>query len=272
MIELFEKDLREDGRQSSKGNQLKWQTDGRWYKADYMGYEGFSEYVVSELLCFSTLKEGEYVRYRTEEIAYRNRRYTGCSSRNFLPEGWQLITLERLFQTQYGESLYRSVFQIEGTEERLRFLVSQVERITGLTGLGNHIARLLTIDAVFLNEDRHMHNIALLLDPAGEYHLCPVFDHGAALLSDTAMEYPMSGEVYQLTDTVRAKTISPDFEEQLDAAENLYGQQITFSFSHRQVEKIINEDRIYPEAVHRRVQTLIFEGMRKYPYLFQIKD
>ena len=50
MVELFSRDIRDDGRQSSKGNQLKWETDGIWYKADYMGYEGLSEYVVSELL------------------------------------------------------------------------------------------------------------------------------------------------------------------------------------------------------------------------------
>ena len=28
MIELFEKDLKQDDRQSSKGNQLKWKNDG----------------------------------------------------------------------------------------------------------------------------------------------------------------------------------------------------------------------------------------------------
>ena len=26
---------------TSKGDQLKWKIDDRWYKADYMGYEGF---------------------------------------------------------------------------------------------------------------------------------------------------------------------------------------------------------------------------------------
>ena len=37
MIELFEKDLRTNTWQSSKGNQLKWETNGFWYKADYLG-------------------------------------------------------------------------------------------------------------------------------------------------------------------------------------------------------------------------------------------
>lgn len=34
---------------TSKGDQLKWKIDDRWYKADYMGYEGLSEVLVSDL-------------------------------------------------------------------------------------------------------------------------------------------------------------------------------------------------------------------------------
>ena len=51
MIELFEQDILLNDRQSSKGNQLKWQSqNGIWYKADYTGYEGLVEYFVSCLL------------------------------------------------------------------------------------------------------------------------------------------------------------------------------------------------------------------------------
>jgi len=50
MIELFEQNIRTNNRQSSKGNQLKWATNGYWYKADYTGYEGLAEYMISQLL------------------------------------------------------------------------------------------------------------------------------------------------------------------------------------------------------------------------------
>ena len=33
MVELFEQDERQNNRQSSKGNQLKWKNNGMWYKA-----------------------------------------------------------------------------------------------------------------------------------------------------------------------------------------------------------------------------------------------
>lgn len=60
MIELFEKNSKVNSRQSSKGNQLKWQGDDAfWYKADYTGYEGLAEYFVSNLLKYSTLDAAE---------------------------------------------------------------------------------------------------------------------------------------------------------------------------------------------------------------------
>ena len=63
MVELFEQDIHTNDRQSSKGNQLKWKNAGNWYKADYAGYEGLAEYMVSHLLERSTLQRDEYVVY-----------------------------------------------------------------------------------------------------------------------------------------------------------------------------------------------------------------
>ena len=68
MIRLEEKDLRTAAHQSSKGNQLKWESEGVWYKADYTGYEGLAEYVVSKLLRYSNMEENDYILYETEEI------------------------------------------------------------------------------------------------------------------------------------------------------------------------------------------------------------
>ena len=50
MVRLEKADLYVENRKSSKGNQLKWRKDNLWYKADYTGYEGLAEYLVSELL------------------------------------------------------------------------------------------------------------------------------------------------------------------------------------------------------------------------------
>ena len=180
-----------------------------------------------------------------------------------------MITLERLFQSYYGESLNKSIYSLKNPEERVRFTVEQVVRITGLKEFGKYISTLLTIDALFLNEDRHTHNIAVLLDNAGVYHYCPVFDSGSALLSDTMMDYPMSAETESLLDKPRAKTFCTDFDEQLDAAERLYGKHIRFSFNRRDVEKLISHELYYSDEIKQRVGYVLQEQRRKYAYLFE---
>ena len=268
MIELFENNIKMEQRKSSKGNQLKWLNGNSWYKADYTGYEGLAEYVISQLLVFSTLPEENYILYDTEEIRYRSVRYLGCKSKNFLPEGWQLITLERLFQNFYSESLYKSIYRMNDIENRIRFLVEQVERITNLKNFGRYISILLTVDALFINEDRHTHNIAVLMDEKGMYHYCPIFDNGAGVCSDTTMDYPMDMEVEKMLESAKAKTFCGSFEEQLDAVEKLYGQHVKFRFTIKDIEQILEKELYYPEEVKKRVKEILVEQRRKYSYLF----
>lgn len=268
MIELFEQNTRKNDRQSSKGNQLKWENQGIWYKADYTGYEGLSEYMISHLLKNSTLSEKEYVVYDLEKIKYRTTVYSGVKSVNFLKTGWQLITLERLFQNFFGQSLYKAIFSIAETENRLRFLVEQVERITGLEEFGIYMNKLFTIDAFFLNEDRHTHNIAVLMNEKGEFAYCPIFDNGAGLLADTKMDYPLDGNVYELMNLSQAKTINADFDEQLDVSEILYHTNLKFCFTKKDVEELLEKAPNYSDEERNRVKTVIFEQMRKYEYLF----
>lgn len=269
MIELFEKDIREYDRQSSKGNQLKWFSDNNWYKADYTGYEGLAEHVVSRLLSLSTLNEKEYILYDTEEMKYKFSTYKGCKSENFLPDGWNLITLERLFHNTYNESLNKAIYSISDYENRIKFMVEQTIRITGLNDFGEYVSKLLTIDALFLNEDRHTHNIAVLLDEEGKYHYCPIFDNGAALLSDITMDYPLNVPFHELMENVSAKTFCTSFDEQLDIVERLYGQHIRFGFKEKDIESIIEEETYYADEIKERVKEILISQRRKYQYLFQ---
>lgn len=268
MVELFEPDVRRDERQSSKGNQLKWESSGTWYKADFTGYEGLAEYVISHLLKHSSLFENEYVLYDLAQIKYKAKVYNGVRSRNFLNKGWQIITLERLFKNFFGKSLSKAIYDIEDCKERLEFLVGQVERITGLKDFGVYIGKLFTIDAFFLNEDRHMHNIAVLMNDAGEFAYCPMFDNGASLLADTTMDYPLGEDVYNLMENVQAKTICTDFDVQLDIAEFMYNVNLKFSFTEKDVEELLNTATGYSQEIKDRIEKIIRAQMRKYKYLF----
>lgn len=226
------------------------------------------EYVISRLLMYSTLDKSEFVVYETEEIEYKNRIFYGCSSLNFLPEGWQLITLERLFKTYYGESLHSSIYKITSLDERVKFLVEQTIRITGLKDFGTYLSKMFSIDALFLNEDRYTHNIAVLIDTTGNFHYCPFFDNGAALLADSTIDYPLGSDIYELIDTISAKPICQNFDEQLSAVEKIYGQQIKFDFKQRDINKVLSEDAYYSNEIKDRVCEIVLEQKRKYQYMF----
>ena len=127
---------------------------------------------------------------------------------------------------------------------------------------------LLTVDAFFLNEDRHMHNIGVLLDETGAYHYCPIFDNGAALLADTTLDYPLDGDTEMLMKKVRAKTFCSDFEEQLDAVERLYGMHFKFHFGWHEVRDLLEAEPYYPEHIKKRVEYILTEQRLTYRYLF----
>ena len=268
MLKLTDVSKKENLVQSSKGNQMKWYLDNFWYKADYTGYEGFVEYVISHLVCLSDIENNKIVIYETEEIDYNENIFKGCKSRNFLPENWQLITLERLFINYFGESLHKSIFSMVNHENRVKFIVEQTIRITNLKDFGVYLSILLTLDAFFLNEDRHTHNIAVLLDEKGKYHYCPIFDNGAGLLSDTTIDYPISKDIYYLIKKVKSKTFSDNFDDQLDIIEKVYGTHIKFNFNKKDIDNIIDRDTIYSSEIKNRVREIIYYQMHKYQYLF----
>lgn len=269
MIELLERNLYETDYKSSKGNQLKWECDDVWYKADYTGYEGLAEYVVSHLLEKSSLKTGDYILYNPETIRYKHVIYNGVSSANFVGNDWQIITLERLFKTKYSTSFYEAVWHIHDVYERFKFICNQVESLTGLKEFDRYLCKLLTVDALFLNEDRHLHNIAVMMNNKNEFKYCPIFDNGACLLSDTSVDYPLSEDILELLGECEAKTISSDFDIQLDVSEQIAGQNIFFSFTKRDVDKVVDGAFMYPQEVRERVKTILFQQMRKYAYLFE---
>ena len=93
--------------------------------------------------------------------------------------------------------------------------------------------------------------------------------NGGALLTDTMMDYPLDQDELLLMKEVHAKTISSDFDEQLDASEHFYGRNLRFSFTKKDVERLLKEIPGYSEQEKNRVQDILFEQMRKYKYLFK---
>ena len=81
------------------------------------------------------------------------------------------------------ERIHDSGKRRTGLKERIRLLADAMEEATGMQDMCAYLTTLFEIDALFLNQDRHLNNIALIRDRAG-YKPCPIFDCGDSFLLD----------------------------------------------------------------------------------------
>lgn len=266
-IILYDKEAVKLNRNSSKGNQLKWKSNDLWYKSDQNGYEGLSEFVVSELLGKTNVPL--FVSYDLCQIEYNGYVYNGCCSHDFMEENESLITLPRLFQMYLNEDLIGECERLDYTEEDcLRHIVDHVEKITGLSEFGQYLTCMLEMDMLFLNEDRHLHNIAVIYNEKMErYRYCPFFDHGGTLFSDIRMFYPMERSIQECRKVITARPISPSFADQVSAAEALYGKQFVFFFDKKDIMEVTQkalERNIYPPEYIFRIRNILEEQIVLY--------
>jgi len=269
-VDAMKKMVEYDGATSSKGNQNKWYADGKWYKEDGLGYEALAETVVSRLLLKTSVRET--VSYEYVELQKGSEVFHGCVSENFMDlSDDKIVSVERLFQAYEGEGASRMVLKREDTIGRIRYVADVVQAATGLPDFGRYLRDILTIDAIFLNEDRHFHNLAVIRKKDGTYRSCPVFDNGASLFSDTKGEYPLSMTAEECLKKVHAKPFSMDFDEQLDACELAFPQYpFHADFALKDVGNILKEFKgIYEDAALERVYDTMAAQIRKYGYLFR---
>lgn len=248
---------------SSKGNQEKWQDNGRWYKLDQFGYEGLAEVTVSNLLKLSSIEHNtpfKFVRYSPEIINAHGIDRTGCSSKNFLKKGQSIVTMSHLFRS-YGMPLTESLSRLTSDKRRIAFIAEKTAELTGLDMFPQYLTLIFETDALFLNNDRHLNNIAVL-ECNGKYDYCPIFDNGAALLSNM-MDYPMNIDPEALIKSVHARPLNTTFNRQMIHAVRLYGIQLDIiRITTNDIRKAISDSlEFYPDRdrgiITDRVMTTI---------------
>ena len=150
---------------SSKGNQEKWLDNGRWYKLDQFGYEGLAETTISALLERSNIEHDTpftFTRYRMERMNVHGRDRNGCSSKSFLDEGESIITLAHLYTRFESKALKETLTGLSSDKKRIAYLGDVTAEYTGLKEFPQYLALLFEVDALFLNDDRHLNNIAVI--------------------------------------------------------------------------------------------------------------
>jgi hypothetical protein len=191
---------------SSKGTQPKYYKDNIWYKQNFTGYESKAERLCSLLLSFSNIED--YVSYEECIINKRN----GCYSPNFLQLEEECVTLQRLYEYYQGGNLSDAILINKDIEARITFVLDFVKEAIYLD-LRDYLAKLLTFDMLTLNIDRHFHNICVIRKKDGSYRQAPVFDNGAALLSNYGI-FPMDVSLEENIEHAIAAPFSGSFELQ----------------------------------------------------------
>lgn len=208
---------------SSKGNQEKWKDGSRWYKLDQFGYEALTETLISRLLTRSGIEQDtpfRFTRYQMERMNVHGRERTGCSSENFLMPGQSIITLSHLFKKTGAVPLKDILARQTSDKKRIAYLAETTAELTGLELFPQYLTLLFEVDALFLNDDRHLNNIAVL-EQNGEYDYCPIFDNGAGLLSNVQLS-PMDIAPPALIAAQRARPFNTTFNRQVGSVQSLY--------------------------------------------------
>jgi len=214
---------------SSKGNQEKWYDgvmDG-WYKLDQFGYEALAETLISTILEKSNIETSTpftFVRYCMEKLKVHGRERNGCFSRNFLRPGQSLITINRLLSNHLGTPLKEKLMRLSSDRKRIAYMAEATAEYTGLIEFPRYLTLLFEVDALFCNDDRHLNNIAVI-ENAGAYDYCPIFDNGAGLLSNTQISQ-MDIEPKALIAALQARPLNTTFTRQMNSVRNIYGKQL----------------------------------------------
>ena len=163
---------------TGKGYQPKWTSpdDQYWYKADLRGGEALAEVLVSTFLSSCTnLTSFDFVLYTFDYTSEVLIDLKTCVSPNFLQEGAQFISFKDLL-SQVNQPTEKLV----GFESKLNYIDSVLQQTVGQS-FRFELLRLLTLDVMFRNTDRHLSNFGVILAPNGSIRFAPIFDNGLAL-------------------------------------------------------------------------------------------
>lgn len=190
-------------------------------------YEALTETLVSRLLERSSIEQDtpfRFTRYEMERMNVHGRERTGCSSENFLMSGQSIITLSHLFKRTSTVPPRDTLARQTSDKKRIAYLADTTAELTGLELFPQYLTLLFEVDALFLNDDRHLNNIAVL-EQNGKYDYCPIFDNGAGLLSNVQMS-PMDIDPKALIAAQRARPFNTTFNRQVGTVRSLYGHQL----------------------------------------------
>lgn len=81
--------------------------------------------------------------------------------------GQAIITLDHLLSRAEGKPFAEQLGRLSSDKKRIEYLAKATAELTGLEGFPAYLTLLFEMDALFLNDDRHLNNIAVLEQGGG---------------------------------------------------------------------------------------------------------
>lgn len=195
---------------TSMGSQEKWVIRDKFYKIDPIhGFDSIAEATVSEFESYiEDLSFVDYFLDFPKTINDRKRRV--CYSYNCVPEGYTEITLYKIITNSVNNQ--NNIKKYVGKD----FVLKCAELVEGAISFNpmEYFSKIIYLDSLTLNEDRHLNNISFLVNKEGVGKGIPILDNGRALLSDED-SYPLSSNITSLIRRVKSKPFSTSFKKQV---------------------------------------------------------
>lgn len=146
-----------------------------WFKEDVRGGEALAEVLVSTFLrACSNLVPSDYTLYGFDYSSDGLDLKT-CVSPTFLQEGELFVSFKKLLDLSNSPSK-----SLVGFDSKLDYIDSVFQQTVGQS-FREEMLRLLTLDVMFRNTDRHLSNFGIILAPNGSIRFAPIFDNGLTL-------------------------------------------------------------------------------------------
>lgn len=162
---------------SSKGNQHKFYINGYWVKLDNENCsEGLAEEFVSKFE--GVLLDFPYVEYKTDLFSLNGCIYNGCYCLNMYND--INVVFHSLRHILRSNGVPINIFiREEDVSRNIQNVVIEVNKLTG-ADISSYLFRLLFLDALILNEDRHYMNLGVCCK-GSQYSQALCFDNGSSL-------------------------------------------------------------------------------------------
>ena len=261
------------------GLQSKWNVRNDWFKIDSIDtYYGLSEVITSGILEKSNLAQNpitkvqDFVSYETAQITFNDKIRGGCVSKEFKHPHEEFWSFSHYFKYLKGFDLQKTLSaamakQVTNASEKdyhapIQLFVDTV-KAEGVEGFEKLYTAASELDALTLNNDRHVGNFGFLRDERGHLRLAPIFDNGMAFLASNSSNAGLD-QIDEMIAKKRINSLYP-YEQQKKICEELYGHQFQTTFSKDDLKKILdNAAPLYNDMQLKRAEIVTLRQLERY--------